>query len=137
MIEEDDRSKIITFFQRVKSYQSSNYEWLLTTSKFLKNRKESISISQELNGIDSSFGAISRVLEDNLYIRKNMAKFGSLTKREKQVIKLVARGFTSKQIAEELFLSLETVKTHRKNINKKLDLKRCIDWEYFANAFDI
>ena len=66
-----------------------------------------------------------------------MKRFGSLTKREKQILKLVAQGASTKLVAEKLFLSPQTVKTHRKNIGKKLNLEREIEWEYFANAFDI
>ena len=43
-----------------------------------------------------------------------------LTDREEKVVHLVAEGLTNKQIAEKLYLSFHTVKTHRKNIIKKL-----------------
>lgn len=46
-----------------------------------------------------------------------------LTKREKEVLILIARGRTSVQIASELKLSKYTVDTHRKNIHKKLGIK--------------
>jgi len=45
-----------------------------------------------------------------------------LTKREKEIVKLIAHGSSSKDIAAKLFLSIETIKTHRKNIMRKLDL---------------
>lgn len=137
MVQENDRSKIVSFFQRVRRYKGSEYEWLLTTSKYLKDRNESISISQEVSGMDGSIKAITKLLDDNLYIRKNMKKFSSLTKREKQILKMVAQGLSTREVAEKLFLSPQTVKTHRKNISKKLNLDRVIDWEYFANAFEI
>lgn len=41
------------------------------------------------------------------------------TKREKQILSLIAQGFTSQAIANSLFISLETVKKHRKNIIQK------------------
>jgi DNA-binding NarL/FixJ family response regulator len=43
-----------------------------------------------------------------------------LTKREKSIVELIAKGKSNKQIAETLFLSELTVKTHRKNIKNKL-----------------
>ena len=46
----------------------------------------------------------------------------SLTDREKEVVVCVAKGKTNKEIAEELFLSVHTVNTHRKNISKKLQI---------------
>jgi len=46
-----------------------------------------------------------------------------ISKREKNVLKLIASGYTNKQIAEELFISFNTVITHRKNITNKLGIK--------------
>lgn len=43
-----------------------------------------------------------------------------LSSRESELIKLIADGMTNKMIAEKLFISIHTVKTHRKNIIKKL-----------------
>lgn len=45
-----------------------------------------------------------------------------LTRREKEVLKLVAEGMTNTQIAEKLFISPLTVETHRRNLNKKFDV---------------
>ncbi len=45
-----------------------------------------------------------------------------LSRREKGVAELLARGLTNRQIAEELFLSERTVENHVRNILKKLDL---------------
>ncbi len=44
----------------------------------------------------------------------------SLSKRELQVIRLIAEGFTNPQISEKLFVSPHTVTTHRRNILQKL-----------------
>ena len=46
-----------------------------------------------------------------------------LTKREKEILKMIAEGLSSQEIAEKLFLSLRTIDTHRFNINQKLDVK--------------
>ncbi|MEL6558481.1 MAG: response regulator transcription factor [Bacteroidota bacterium] len=43
-----------------------------------------------------------------------------LTKREEEVLKLIAMEYTSQMIAEELFISFHTVESHRKNLMKKL-----------------
>ncbi|MGM0579081.1 MAG: response regulator transcription factor [Bacteroidota bacterium] len=51
----------------------------------------------------------------------------SLTKRELEVVKLIMRGYTSNQIAEELFISNRTVDTHRANLMQKLDVKNSIE----------
>jgi len=46
-----------------------------------------------------------------------------LTKREKEILKLIAEGCSNQEVADKLFISLRTVETHRLNINQKLDVK--------------
>lgn len=46
-----------------------------------------------------------------------------LSKREAMILKEVVLGLTNQEIADKLFLSVHTVTTHRKNINKKLGIK--------------
>ena len=46
-----------------------------------------------------------------------------LTRREKQILDLLVKGKTSKQMAKQLNLSRFTIDTHRKNIHKKLGVK--------------
>ncbi|ASK32239.1 DNA-binding response regulator [Chryseobacterium sp. T16E-39] len=50
-----------------------------------------------------------------------------LTKREKQILQLLAQGKTSGIIADELFLSSLTVDTHRKNLLQKFQAKNSIE----------
>ena len=45
-----------------------------------------------------------------------------LTDREREILRLVAEGFTNQKIADALFISVATVDTHRKNIMKKLKI---------------
>ncbi|MEL6558526.1 MAG: response regulator transcription factor [Bacteroidota bacterium] len=46
-----------------------------------------------------------------------------LSEREYEVLKLIGKGFTSKEISEKLFISIHTVNSHRKNLLRKLDMK--------------
>lgn len=50
-----------------------------------------------------------------------------LTRRENEVLQLLAKGCTRNQIAKKLFISEETVKMHVKNIYKKLKARNKID----------
>lgn len=77
--------------------------------------------------------AISKVYRGHYYygieIQKAMANtifhtMGNtprLTKREKQILKLIVSGKTTNKIADELFISPLTVETHRRNLMKKMD----------------
>lgn len=51
----------------------------------------------------------------------------ALTERELDVVRLIARGRTNTEIAEELFVSLSTVKTHLGNIFAKLDARNRVE----------
>lgn len=58
--------------------------------------------------------------------------FSELTEREMDIVILLSRGYTNKEMAEKLFLSKYTIETHRKNLMKKLKLKTSGQLVYFA-----
>jgi DNA-binding NarL/FixJ family response regulator len=49
-------------------------------------------------------------------------EFDQLTPREREVLRLIARGYTYKEIARELFISVKTVETHVSSVLRKLQL---------------
>ncbi len=57
---------------------------------------------------------------------RNNNRIDSLTIRQQEVLKRVVDGLSYTEIAEDLFISPETVRTHKKNIYKKLDVKNQI-----------
>lgn len=68
----------------------------------------------------------------NNFSAKTESPIDVLTKREKEILKLIAEGLTDKEIAERVFLSALTVITHRKNILSKLGLKNKVEITRFA-----
>jgi DNA-binding NarL/FixJ family response regulator len=81
-------------------------------------------------GKNELISAIKKVMDNEIYISQEMAskqdeKEGKikLTKRELQVLELLAEGLTNKEIAEKIFLSKRTVETHRKNLIVKTKSK--------------
>ena len=52
-----------------------------------------------------------------------MMFLNTISQRESEVLKLVAFELTSKEIAQELFISTNTVNTHKRNLRDKLDVK--------------
>jgi DNA-binding NarL/FixJ family response regulator len=57
---------------------------------------------------------------------------GLLTKREREICRLLAYGHTNSEIAEKLFISSRTVETHRTNIMSKIGLKNRTELVRFA-----
>jgi DNA-binding NarL/FixJ family response regulator len=59
-------------------------------------------------------------------------EFDVLTPRELEVLKLIAEAYTSKQIADELFISIKTVDRHRQNILEKLGMRDRVELTRYA-----
>jgi DNA-binding NarL/FixJ family response regulator len=76
--------------------------------------------------------ANSAVLDEGSYFFDDFLKKFKLTRREVDIIRLVCREFSSKQIAATLHLSEFTVNTHRKNIQRKLNVKNVAGLVSFA-----
>jgi DNA-binding NarL/FixJ family response regulator len=57
-----------------------------------------------------------------------------LTSREREILKLIAKEYTNREIAEELFISERTVETHRKNIFRKTGTNNLVGLIKFAYA---
>lgn len=66
-------------------------------------------------------GEVGNVLQE--YQKTSMNELPALTPREKEVLELIAEGYTNPQIAEKIFLSPFTVDSHRKNLLAKLGVK--------------
>ena len=89
---------------------------------------------------DELAGAIDRVAEGDVVFSPRLAGFvldafrdtpatpsvdaelDQLTPREREVLRLLARGYAYKEIAAELFISIKTVETHASNVLRKLQL---------------
>ena len=63
------------------------------------------------------------LLEESLSGAKRSVYEIPLTKREKEILKLIAEENTNQEIADKLFLSLRTIETHRFNLTQKLEAK--------------
>lgn len=72
--------------------------------------------------------------------KNNLPDNGELTLREKDVIRHIAMGYSNKEIADKLNISIHTVISHRKNITEKLNIKSISGLTVYAimnNLIDI
>ncbi len=74
----------------------------------------------------------SRSREGSTFFVDGFLKKYSLTRRELDIIRLVCREMSTKEMAAELFLSELTINTHRRNILRKLDVKNVAGLVNFA-----
>lgn len=62
--------------------------------------------------------------EPNLMLNQEEIEKTGLSKRELEVLQLMAEGLSNEEIAERLYVSLNTIKTHTSRVFEKLDVKR-------------
>lgn len=82
------------------------------------------------NGYDYFTKSISDIILKS-YIRK-VKEEEALSVREAEILKLVADGFSNKEIAAKLYLSSRTIESHKNHIMKKLKIHNTVDLVRFA-----
>jgi DNA-binding NarL/FixJ family response regulator len=115
----------------VQALQAGAYGYLLKDT----DKEEFVRALKQVHGGNKYFsGAVSHVLANQLlnarpYLssRAPVEDTYHLTKREKEILRMVIEGKHNKEIADSLGKSLRTIETHRFNIMKKLAVNNAID----------
>ena len=90
----------------------------------------------EVSNFSYAINDLKTIIEQYHFMRNNIEKYSSLTPREKETLKLIIKGYTNEQISEKMYISFNTVRTHRNSIWKKLEIKQitdCLRYQYFFN----
>jgi FixJ family two-component response regulator len=83
--------------------------------------------SELLEAIDQAFAADRASRQAESLIRSISARYASLSARERQVMEMVTDGMMNKEIADELHLSIVTVKLYRKQVMEKMQADSLAD----------
>lgn len=106
----------------------------------LKNWTNLVGVFYNSDDINLLSRGMSKILSGELWLSRQLAQqyilhyrsintvktsssYSKLTKREQQIIKLISKGDSNVEIAEKLFVSENTVKTHLHNVFKKINVK--------------
>ena len=65
-----------------------------------------------------------KIFQDNFSVNTEAIETLKISSRELEVLQLMAKGLSNQEIADALFVSLHTIKTHNANLFEKLDVKR-------------
>lgn len=65
-----------------------------------------------------------KIFQDNFSINTEAIETLKISSRELEVLQLMAKGLSNQEIADALFVSLHTIKTHNANLFEKLEVKR-------------
>jgi len=91
---------------------------------------------EDASNFDSTINSFKTIIERSHFIKNNIEKYASLTPREKETLKLIIKGYTNEQISNKMYISFNTVRTHRNSIWKKLEIKHfrdCSKYKCFFN----
>lgn len=135
LVKSGDNNKVLSFYQYIK-LPEKDFEWFFTTSK-LFNSEYVISITLPVSIVKDFNEHIIEVLNENVFLKSNLNKFKALTKREKEIIRYLVKGASNTTIAREINVSEHTIKTHRRNIYKKLEISNVCDLVKFAQVYTI
>lgn len=81
---------------------------------------------------------VKQIINDSIYnIKETTVNAVSLSEREKEVLHLIAQEKNTKEIAKLLFISINTVETHRKNLMRKIGTKNVVGLVKYAIQQDI
>ena len=138
-----DSSQIYSFFQQVRTGPKMELSWHYSVCKFLRGSStyskptQLILVANPISGMGLMVNKVNKLLDENVFVAKHYKRFALLSKREKEVITLLAEGMSSSEISDNLFISKHTVGTHRKNIYQKLDINKFSELLRFAIAFEL
>ncbi|MFC3560788.1 response regulator transcription factor [Pedobacter jamesrossensis] len=132
----------LSYYQQLKFPGKDNWQWHLSSTKiFLRDEHNkpllSITVSIPIDAMHHMAVKADRLLKENDFLRQNYTNYSKLSKRERTILKEMALGKSSNEIAEELHISPTTVDTHRRNIRDKLSTKSSFEISQYARAFDL
>jgi len=99
--------------------------------------KDPFNLNLTLPVIEAKFllEKLKELIEEESFRKTNHQRFESLTNRETEILQLLAEGHNNPQIANKLFISRRTVEQHRKNINRKLEIRSYADIAMYQRSF--
>ncbi|NDK55807.1 response regulator transcription factor [Pontibacter fetidus] len=142
LLQKNSDEEIASLFQQVRASENHPWAWHLTTIKILMRDDEgkvllTIALAFPIDPLHHVTAKVARLLDENIFLRKNYSRFSKLSAREKEILKYIALGKSAAECAEELFISVTTVETHRRNLKKKLGTSSSFEISQYARAFDL
>ena len=116
------------------SYDQKEVDDSFGISLKLKEKLISIDMKNSSSNLPQIIDAIKSIESQNKWAASRLERYRKLTIREKEVMKYLSMGYTNAQISERLFISLDTVKNHRKSLKIKMEIKNSFEFHQYAKA---
>ena len=142
LLERNNNDEIISYFQQVRANPDQDWIWhACTTRIFMRDDADkpllTLTIALPINPTHQITIKVNKLLEENTFLRTHYHLYARLGNRERDVLRLLAIGKSSAEIAEQLFIAVNTVDTHRRNIKSKLGVSTTYEMSQYARAFDL
>ena len=135
-------ARVHTFYQQVRTNERPGWSMYLTTVRRLLADANGqplllIALAAPLHP-DNHFAAkVQRLVEENGFLKAHATTFGTLTVRERDILRLLALGHSAPEVANTLCISAQTAETHRRNLRQKLGAATAYELGQYARAFDL
>jgi len=130
---------IISGIFKIKGLETAddNYKFRFVTLKHCSQSNLLCGLAIGINNFYKLEEKIQSQSEIARYRKENFNKFLSLSEREKEILCLTMQGMSNKKTADQLYISIDTVKQHLKNVRSKTELQKILELLRFAQAFEI
>ena len=142
LVKQNNDEESVSFFQQVRINDNEKWVWHMSSTRILMRDDEYLpvlllTISFPIDSNHAMTSKAAKLLEENNFLKKNLHEFAKLTPRETVVLKHIAIGKNAIECGKDLFISPQTVDTHRKNIRKKLGTSSFFELFQYAKSFDL
>ena len=142
MLQKEKEWNTYSIFHQVKLPDDENYGWHISSVKAFNkdsenNTTHTVTIGFPLGQFLHIPQKAEKILHESLFSKKHLKQFLTLSPRAIEVLKLVALGNSTAEIAEELKISPNTVNSHRKLIKQKLNISTFYDFTKYARSYDL
>src|SRR4051812_25890786 len=103
-------------------------ETVVVEKEVIVIEKEMVVVEKEVVVVEKEMVVVEKEIyvnrPENFVLNTSLVSQLELSKRELEILSLLAQGHSNQEIAAKIFVSLSTVKTHLQNLFEKLDVKR-------------
>lgn len=130
----NDSNKVCSYLQNLQANRKMKYFY---AHKLFLDDNLYFNIGSFTDDLGLIGDVFKKVFDPVTKSEETWLKFQSLTKQEKVVLRLLAKGHSNSEISDLLFISVHTVHTHRKNIYKKTDTSKINDLVHFSMVLEL
>lgn len=133
LVNQQEKDRLVTSFVCLQ-LPDEKPVWYISNSK-LYGENSIISMTNALDYLRDFRYRLGKMLDDSHFLRDNLSKYDTLSARERELVRLLAKDHTIAEAAKKLGITEQTAKTHRKNIYRKLQITNLCELIRYAYVY--